>query len=59
LWTLRSLSLDEVEQWVDLVDLIQQVQLNEMADEVKWNFEKIRGVYDQVDVQIPSTQRSG
>jgi hypothetical protein len=40
LWTLRSLSLDEVEQWVDLVDLIQQVQLNEMADEVKWNFEK-------------------
>jgi hypothetical protein len=40
LWNLRSLSLDEVEQWVDLVDLIQQVQLNEMADEVKWNFEK-------------------
>jgi hypothetical protein len=36
----RSLSLDEAEQWVNLVDLIHQVQLNDMPDKVKWNFEK-------------------
>jgi hypothetical protein len=36
----RSLSLGEAEQWVELVDLIHQVQPNEMPDKVKWNFEK-------------------